>query len=407
MQSFFRFIKEKNIYMNKLLRVVILFSVISVSSTLYSQCIIDTTNTTSGFTPATPAVIQPGIAYSQTVQVFVPTSYNVYTVDSLHIDSLNGQPAGINYQFNPPSGTVLGGHGGAICFSGTTSDTVGPYPLTFYGAIHTNAGLIPFSYLVTVAPTFGYKFRVETAPVASFTVDSPICSTSDSVRFVDHTSGYPTRWTWAFAGGSPATSTRQFPVVAYDSAGTYTVSFIARNGISSDTITRSITVNPSVSGSVTSSPALDGVSATGGAVVIASGGTLPFSYDWSNGATTDSLSGLVHGIYAISITDAKGCRYINDSVIVSFTNGIGQMSNCSIINIYPNPAGDDLNVIWTQKSKAEIAILDLSGKVMQVYLSNGSVKNTFNVHNLIPGDYIIRITDTVTHKQQSVMFNKL
>ncbi|MBK8847548.1 MAG: T9SS type A sorting domain-containing protein [Bacteroidetes bacterium] len=48
--------------------------------------------------------------------------------------------------------------------------------------------------------------------------------------------------------------------------------------------------------------ALDGT-----ASVIASGGTAPYSYQWSNGATTSSITGMATGIYTATVTDANGC----------------------------------------------------------------------------------------------------
>ena len=39
-----------------------------------------------------------------------------------------------------------------------------------------------------------------------------------------------------------------------------------------------------------------------------SGGTPPYTYAWSNGATTASQSGLMPGTYVVTVTDAAGCE---------------------------------------------------------------------------------------------------
>jgi hypothetical protein len=47
--------------------------------------------------------------------------------------------------------------------------------------------------------------------------------------------------------------------------------------------------------------------ADGAAGVVASGGTGPYSYSWSNNATTDEIGSLDGGIYRVTVTDASGC----------------------------------------------------------------------------------------------------
>jgi hypothetical protein len=49
--------------------------------------------------------------------------------------------------------------------------------------------------------------------------------------------------------------------------------------------------------------------------VSVSGGTLPYSYNWSNAATTQDVSGLPGGAYAVTITDGSGCTDVLNTTI--------------------------------------------------------------------------------------------
>lgn len=55
-----------------------------------------------------------------------------------------------------------------------------------------------------------------------------------------------------------------------------------------------------------------------GAIPIATdGGTLPYTFQWSNGATTPTLTNVPAGTYSVTVTDANGCT-------LSTTIGVGQ-----------------------------------------------------------------------------------
>jgi gliding motility-associated-like protein len=52
----------------------------------------------------------------------------------------------------------------------------------------------------------------------------------------------------------------------------------------------------------------DCTNASSGAInLVVAGGTLPYTYSWSNGATTEDLTNLTSGNYSVIVTDANGC----------------------------------------------------------------------------------------------------
>ena len=69
----------------------------------------------------------------------------------------------------------------------------------------------------------------------------------------------------------------------------------------------------------------------------ASNGTAPYTYLWSNNATTDDLNGLVAGTYTVTVTDALACTA---TVSVAVTEpaplevtAVGGTVNCAIVSI--------------------------------------------------------------------------
>src|SRR5690606_28482300 len=66
----------------------------------------------------------------------------------------------------------------------------------------------------------------------------------------------------------------------------------------------------------------DNVSCPGGndgtATVTVTGGIAPYTYVWSNNATTASITGVTDGTYNVTVTDSNGC-VITDSVVVATT----------------------------------------------------------------------------------------
>ncbi|MCH2020895.1 MAG: gliding motility-associated C-terminal domain-containing protein [Saprospiraceae bacterium] len=71
---------------------------------------------------------------------------------------------------------------------------------------------------------------------------------------------------------------------------------------------------------------------TGAVFITTSGGTTNYSYYWSNGMTTEDVSGLLGGNYTITVTDANGCTDIIGPNIVFEPSALNVVSD-SIINV--------------------------------------------------------------------------
>ena len=57
-----------------------------------------------------------------------------------------------------------------------------------------------------------------------------------SVKFYNYSRGQPDQFEWTFEGGTPATSTDPFPVISYDTPGSYDVQLIVQNDATTDTL---------------------------------------------------------------------------------------------------------------------------------------------------------------------------
>jgi gliding motility-associated-like protein len=132
---------------------------------------------------------------------------------------------------------------------------------------------------------------------------------------------------------------------------------------------------PRINASITTTPAACGVT-NGGASIITSNGTAPYSYAWSNSNTTSAISAVSAGSYSVIITDANGCS-VNEIIQIPSVNGPN-------LTMSSTPA--------TCKD-GTVAVTASGGNAPYAYSWSPSGGTNSTANNLSGGVYTVTVTD--------------
>ncbi len=121
-------------------------------------------------------------------------------------------------------------------------------------------------------------------------------------------------------------------------------------------------------------------SSNNGAIDIAvTGGSTPYTYAWSNSATTEDLSGLTTGTYSVTVTDNSGATAAATGIVISSSANL--QLTATVMNADCFNSGD-----------GEIDLTAASGVTPYTYAwSNGEI--TEDVSGLLAGTYTVTVTD--------------
>ncbi|MEO0898162.1 MAG: T9SS type A sorting domain-containing protein [Bacteroidota bacterium] len=265
----------------------------------------------SGNVAPKPSAIQVqsgGIAtgnYSMQVFAGVQNNFSITFTDSLN-DSLRlvnnffssfptgtvsvtgTNPLEIAVTWTPDSSLV----GTTLSVGPSVADNGCPFPMSFYQPISIE--VIPFSIDATIT-------------------DSDCQLKTGAIDLTLGTQGGPFTFQW-----SNGATTEDLTGIG---PGTYTVTITGNSGL---TIFQSYLVE---AGSIQANATLIKPSCgqnNGAIFTLPTGGTAPYTYQWSTGATSSTIAGLAEGGYSVVIEDANGC-YEVESVLLE------EPDSCSIL----------------------------------------------------------------------------
>ncbi len=215
------------------------------------------------------------------------------------------QAVTISVPVTPTPATCLASDGAVIAFG---SGGVAPYTYLWSNSATTQSqtGLSSGYYSVVATDangcfgTGGGYVSASTPITVTYTATSSLCTSNTGTATITPTGGTtPYSILWYTTPPQTTTTATALPPGTHgfkvtDAAG------CVRTG---SAVVPPVNV---ISASFTASSALC-ASATGGLTVAPSGGTTPYTYSWSTGGTTSSISSVTGGWYTVNITDAASC----------------------------------------------------------------------------------------------------
>ncbi len=229
--------------------------------------------------------------------------------------------------------------------------------------------------VVTLTPAFTNSITVAT------NASCPAMGTLQATGFIGGTAPYACLWTELSTTQTYTANPALVP------QGTYSLVVTDGAGCSVNSVSDSSGINVYIYTPImltfTGTPAN---CTNGTASVAAFYGTSPYTYLWSNGATTPSIGGLTQGHYDCLITDAVGCQQASHGIAGAGFYGY-DVSQTTTINF-----NTSITNATCLQSNGSILGFASGGTSPYTFLwSNGS--NSSNISNLLGGNYSVQITD--------------
>lgn len=267
----------------------------------------------------------------------------------------------------------------------TATGGTSPYTYAWSGSSHTGSSISTLPLGLNVCTITDASGATDTVQVSiaevnvlrlnsSMKTNVSCFGVSDGAIYLNIAGGIsPYTYAWS-TGGSTSSSITGLAAGTY----TYTVTDAAGCELGGSIIITSPAV---LSLTQTSTPVSCNGGNNGSIAVTPTGGTAPFTYAWTHGPISDTLTGLSAGSYTVTVTDANTCTFTDTFMITQPTDLAGTFTTSAI-----TCHGADDGVV---------AIVASGGTAPYTYLwTSGSTATS--ISGLTPGTYSCTITDVNT-----------
>jgi hypothetical protein len=306
--------------------------------------------------------------------------------------------------FVQPAGLSINGSTGQMTFNtmGTIvgqlystqimiSDGFTEVPLDFLIRISSSVGTPPY-FVYPPTPANGSIVTVVGGQTINLNLEAADADAPNTVFL--NAVGVPIGATFSPASGNPVTSTFTW-VTTPANLGTYVISFNAQDNTFQSANT-SVTINV-IECNITLEASTTNLLCFGGSsgeidlsIAGANGSTTVL---WSNGATTEDITGLTAGTYSVTVTDALGCTQTATYTLTQPTSPL----RCGItVSPSPTVAGHAINTIYLGYGAQSVTLSGLaSGGTSSYSYSWGSAGTgaSITVSPIITTMYTLTITD--------------
>jgi PKD repeat protein len=291
--------------------------------------------------------------------------------------------------------------------------------------MYSNPNYAPASNSVAVGGsnfTTG-KTPFNSTPIVDYTF-APSVPNSKTFNFVNNTNtrGIATTYSWDFGG--LGTSTQENPSFTFATNGSYIVKLTAKNAFDSSFTNKTVVVNvsdkPAANFTFVQGTAAGSREFTFTNTTDEKGSATTYAWDFGVSTSTTDTSSAKNPVYTYTANGTYTVRLIasnefladtiTKTVTVQAVSVIDAASTLNKLNVFPNPANDNVTVSFNlvNANLVKIELIDLTGKTIRVTdsmkLNSGLNEISLNVADVKQGVYFVKLsTEEVTKTTRLVI----